>query len=303
MTVFNKSLKTFKIHGSEYCFDSILRLKRDVVILKQLEDAEKLSPKMAENLKRVSDFFEGVPIVVVDKVLGEKLPDNIVYSKHNIPVMTDKTYKNMLAGSDEPFIYVARGGIYVKIKKNVLREKREKEGYSLGELAHRLGVSRRAILYYESGISDASLNVAAKLEEVFGEDIFEKMNINTLKRLFKAKIFEERSSTRSIVRDDIIRFVLNMFAQIGFKDYIFYKTPFDAGAKSMDKRKIKVIIEKKEEEEDLESIEEITKITESTAIIISNNIESEQISEKYMVIPPNRISKIEEKVKNLVYEL
>lgn len=303
MSASTKNLKTFTIQDSDYCFDSILRVKQDIIIVKQLNDAEKLSSKAAENLKKISDFFEGIPIVIVDKVQGEKLPDDIVYSKHNIPVMTSETYSKMLKGSDEPLIYVSRGGIYVKIKKEALREKREKSGYSRGELAHRLGISRRAVLYYESGISDASLNVAAKLEEIFGEEIFEKMSINSLKRMFREKIFEEYSHTRSIARDDIIRFVLNMFAQLGFKDYIFYKTPFDAGAKSMKKRKVKVIIEKEEEKEDIGTIEEIIKVTKSTAIIISNNIEGEQITDKYMIVPSSRISKIKEKVKILLNEL
>jgi len=59
--------------------------------------------------------------------------------------------------------------------KNRLRELREARGWSQGELAERLEVSRQTVNALETGKYDPSLPLAFKLARMFGqtiEDIF-----------------------------------------------------------------------------------------------------------------------------------
>jgi putative transcriptional regulator len=59
---------------------------------------------------------------------------------------------------------------------NHLRELREAEGWSQGDLAERIGVSRQSINAIETGKYDPSLPLAFRLANLFGlsiEDIFD----------------------------------------------------------------------------------------------------------------------------------
>ncbi len=55
--------------------------------------------------------------------------------------------------------------------KNRVRELRLKRGWSQGELAERLGVSRQTVIAIEKGRYDPSLPLAFRIAKVFGEPI------------------------------------------------------------------------------------------------------------------------------------
>jgi len=55
--------------------------------------------------------------------------------------------------------------------RNVIRERREVRGWSQGELADRLAVSRQTVNAIETGKYDPSLPLAFKLARLFGEPI------------------------------------------------------------------------------------------------------------------------------------
>jgi len=66
--------------------------------------------------------------------------------------------------------------------KNVIRERREGRGWSQGELAARLGVSRQTVHAIETGKYDPSLPLAFKLSHLFGERIEELFAPETSRR-------------------------------------------------------------------------------------------------------------------------
>lgn len=55
--------------------------------------------------------------------------------------------------------------------KNRVRELREKQGWSQGDLADRLGVSRQTVNAIETGKYDPSLPLAFKIGRLFGHRI------------------------------------------------------------------------------------------------------------------------------------
>ena len=73
-------------------------------------------------------------------------------------------------------VYASPGGLYVKIKGDLLREVRERFRMSLGDLASHLGVSRRTISKYESGMG-TTLDVAIRLEEIFNAPLVETIEL------------------------------------------------------------------------------------------------------------------------------
>ena len=69
-----------------------------------------------------------------------------------------------------PLVYASPGGLYVNIDGEALRDLREKRSMSLGDLGQVLGVSRRTISKYESGMG-TTLDVAIRIEEFFNTGV------------------------------------------------------------------------------------------------------------------------------------
>ena len=75
-----------------------------------------------------------------------------------------------------PLIYASPGGLYVAINGDALRDLREKRSMSLGDPRHLLGVSRRTISKYESGMG-TTLEVAQKIEEIFDSGLVQSIDL------------------------------------------------------------------------------------------------------------------------------
>ncbi len=287
-------LQRLELQGSRYCFDEIIRDQENIVVAKNLDDLDELSLKAAEGLRSFSSFLEGVPVVVSEKVSGTKLEDDIVYTRYKLPVVTRRTLEKLIGGSDEPLVYVTKGGVYVRIKGEELRKVRDEKGISRGELARALGVSRRTILYYEKGLSDASLQVALKMEEYIGDRVFARLSLEELKGLVKEPA--RRGAPGERIRDTALKRLLNVLAAMGFKEYLFSRTPFDAGAKRKPQREARLLIRGEGGEE--EDIEEILEVTDSKAILLteSGGVEEE---ERVLVLPRERVGEIKKHISLL----
>ncbi len=286
-----------ELQGRRYCFDEIIREDEYIVVAKNVKDAEEISTKTAEGLRSFSVFLEGLPIVVSERSAGEKLEDNIVYTRYRLPVVTRSTLERLVGGSEEPLIYISKGGVYVKLRGEELKRIREEKGLSRGELARLLGVSRRTVLYYEKGLSDASLQVAAKMEEYIGDRVFARLTLKELKELV-----EETSKRRGLagtVRDNALKYLLSLLVSMGFEEYIFSRTPFDAGAKREPETTSKLLIGR--EGEGGGEIKSILEVTESKAILLSSEgtlMEDERV----LLVPREKISEVKKHLNTFFNE-
>ncbi|MEZ0345408.1 MAG: helix-turn-helix domain-containing protein [Infirmifilum sp.] len=259
-----------KLPSNEYCIDSILISRSGLVITKETEDATRITPNVASTLKTVADFLDALPIILSDKLSDEKVEENIIYSRHNVPVVNKETFRELISGTKLPLVYFTHGGVYVKVNGSKLKELREKVGLSRGELAWRIGVSNKAIANYEEGESDVSLEVAWKLEEIFGDEIFEELSMKSLKEIFNEKI----KALEIEPRDVVLRALFSELREYGFRNYVFLKAPFDAGVKFVqEKIKIKIAIKKEPASEEVELASEVSEKTQTPLVVISSSKE------------------------------
>lgn len=283
-----------KLPKREYCLDSIVILGNErVIITKEVDDASSISPSTAGVLKSMANFLDALPVVLAERIDDEKLEENMVYSRHNLPVLSQDTFKSMLSGAEIPLIYLSHGGIYVKIKGSKLREMREKEGISRGELARMVGVTSRTIINYEEGRSDVSLDVALKLEEMFGDEIFEKASTDSLKEIFGDKI----KAPRMEPRDALLRSLFRELREHGFIDFLFNKAPFDAGVKYVrESTQIKVAIKKDPTSEEVDIARMVSESTKTRLIVVSAGERDDAPSESLMFV----YSKSPDKIRDVI---
>jgi putative transcriptional regulator len=99
-----------------------------------------------------------------------------VYIRYGIYAVSVSTLYDFFVEKIPPLVYASPGGLYVNINGEVLHDMRERRGMSLGDLGHLLGVSRRTISKYESGMG-TTLDVAIKIEEVFDAGVVESIDL------------------------------------------------------------------------------------------------------------------------------
>jgi len=114
--------------------------------------------------------------VVGLRTRDEELKPEVVYFRHGVPALNPDTVYDLVVEGVPPLIYAAPGGLYVSIDGDLLADEREERGWSLGRLASELGVSRRTVSKYEDGMN-ASIDVAVKLEELFGRPFSDPVDV------------------------------------------------------------------------------------------------------------------------------
>lgn len=204
------------------CFDVVARRDRELLIIKVLGNVDAFSRENAEEMKILADALSANPVLIGEKSSSGELEAGIVYSRFNIPILSNETLADHLLEEVPPFIFAAPGGLYVRLNNNLLRDIRESKSISLGTLAEVAGVSRRTIQMYESGMS-AMIDAALRLEEYLDMPIIEPVNPFEYKSENRSGEYEIKAGDR---RTDSI--ILNHLLDIGYSVTPTIKSPFEA---------------------------------------------------------------------------
>jgi putative transcriptional regulator len=113
-----------------------------------------------------------------------------------------------------PLVYASPGGLYVTINGESLREEREKRNLSLGDLSTLLGVSRRTISKYESGMG-TTLDIALKIEEIFDAALVRSIDLLNYESHF----------TETPEKEEV---PMNFLERMGMKLHAMHRAPFQA---------------------------------------------------------------------------
>ncbi|RLE48779.1 MAG: transcriptional regulator [Candidatus Methanomethylicota archaeon] len=174
----------------EYCLDLAAKKGDNLLLLKTISNIDNFSRESAEELSALAKVFNASPILIGLRSSKGALERGAAYERQDIPTVDPSTFEDAIVRGNLPYVYFKRGGIYVKIDGKALREARKLHNMSIGELAAKVGVSRKTIYAYEREDMEATLATAIKLEEVLGipvtsaVDIFKKSKegaVNALK--------------------------------------------------------------------------------------------------------------------------
>ncbi len=210
-----------EIIGKSTIFDMAAKRDKIFLILKILVNVDSLRNEMARELKILGNELCASPLIIGKKSgLGEIL-DGVVYTRHGIPAISIGTLRDFVLEDIYPEVYVAPGGFYVNIDGTKLKKLREERGLSLGQLANIAGVTRKAIQFYEEGMS-STVDVALRLEEYLGEELILPIDI-----LHFGDLHEDRIPNPERFLGEIYRRLVGM----GYDVLLTIKGPFDAISK------------------------------------------------------------------------
>ncbi len=236
--------------------DIIVEFKRGSKARKKLvvkTSSDKIGRDEIIDLKNFSSLTDSVPLIITDET-----EEDIAIEKDKVIGLSLFGFERLLEG-DKIFVYRTRGGMFVKIRPEILRQKMREMNYSMGDVAKMLGVSRKTIYDYENGDSDVSIEIAEKLIDIFGPEI-----IGDVCEAYRI------DDTVSVDKDHKL---INILESKGFKVATLKFTAIDIIA-SNNSKKLIVALESRNSENSTKKIQEASKIAEEfnlNMIVISKS--------------------------------
>ncbi|MQL55377.1 helix-turn-helix domain-containing protein [Acidianus ambivalens] len=236
--------------------DIIVEFKRSSQEKKKLvvkTSSDKIGKDEITDLKNFSSLTQSIPLIITDET-----EEDIAIEKDKVIGLSLFGFERLLKG-DKIFVYRTRGGMFVRIRPEVLRQKMREMNYSMGDVAKMLGVSRKTIYDYENGDSDVSIEIAEKLIDIFGPEI-----IGDVCETYQA------DGKVSVDKDHK---VINILESKGFKVATLKFTAVDIIA-SNNSKKLIITIESRNPENSIKKIQEASKIAEEfnlNMIVISKS--------------------------------
>jgi len=149
----------------------------------------------------------------------------------------------------------------VRIRGEELRKKRLERGFSLGDVASMLGVSRKSVYEYEKGTIEPTVERAERLIRVFGLDILEPIDIFESPRKVQAEISDDEFDVPEEAE------LAQLLSSMGFMIAHARRTSIDLGVSRGDLRAL--IVTRRRRESIVNLMERIAKSYRFSSVIKS----------------------------------
>jgi putative transcriptional regulator len=241
------------------CFDITARKRKEILLIKVLDNIDSLQESQARNLRVLSKNLGALACLVGTHTRYELLEDNIVYERFGVPAFTTETFENIL-DNESPHIYRAKGGLFTEIEPFSLRKARKKSGLTQEELGQKVGVTKKSIYEHESRKMKAIKEVVDTLEKILKADLSVPFNLKI-----------EVSNIGSSPKTPFEKSVGAQLQKKGFKIDFVYQTPFNIIAKE----DILILNEAEENERkikrNLPNLVEFSKISEKPILLLTKD--------------------------------
>ena len=214
-TLERNDYSTYEYNG---CFDIAAR-KTNLMLLKVLQNVDSFQIEQAKNLKIISNNLDAHPLVIGIQTRRERLKKGIVYERLEMPTVSLETFEDLIANGIYPKIYRDKGGLYVEIDSNLLRETRKNKEMTQRELAEAVGVNKKMIYEHEKKQLRMTLEIAKRMEKMLEEKLITQAS--PFKR-FEAHGKPVDRLEKSVEKD---------LRKLGFETDFVKQAPFDVFAK------------------------------------------------------------------------
>lgn len=167
--------ENFIVKALTGCCDMVARKNDKILLIKVLEDANAMTGEAAAELSKTAAAIRAAPLIIGERA-NTKLKDDVVYTRYQIPTITIATFRASLKNT--PLVLISKkSGIVAQLHGAKVREQREKEDLSRGRLSRQLGISTRMLSKYEQSNAELSVQHAAKVYDLFGNEVFKRIEI------------------------------------------------------------------------------------------------------------------------------
>ena len=202
-------------------FNLVSRRDDLLLLIKVVMTRDELTRAISNEMVNLARVLKGSPMIIVPSMVNLPHQDGVLYVRFGIPLLTVNTLFDHLIEEVPPLVYHASGGYFVNIDGALLHQKREFMKMSLGALGEAIGVSRKAIQMYESGMG-ADVEIALKLENALQAPLILPMDPFSYSDELQA-IRDGLDNLRGLKKE-----VLEHLDSIGMEVFPTHKCPFDA---------------------------------------------------------------------------
>lgn len=208
----------------EYCFDSIIDEGYARIAIKASQTIDNVEMHVREELYKICSILRCTPLIIGERTRKRPLQDGVVHTRGSISAITLETLRRILVEHAFPFLLAKKGGVYVIMDGDKMKSTREAGGYSRGDIAERMGLSRRAIYEYERGTMNPTIDVALRLEELLDTTLIEPLNLfGTINTSGRSKITQEPLSRHT----KFTKTAVGVFSRLGFNSILANDAPFN----------------------------------------------------------------------------
>lgn len=246
----------------DHSFDTVARRDSTLLLVRTLLSKGDIDRAGANSVKMMSNVLKASPVLIIPSRKAGTFQDGILYLRYGIPMMTLNTLWEYVVELIPPLVFYGPGGHYVSLDGARLRSKREVLNLSLGSMADAVGVSRKAIQMYESGMG-ATVEIALKLEEVLREVLISPLD--------PFSYSEELSYIREKMDQigGLKKQVFDHLDAIGMEVIPTLSCPFDAITRSSGSQFITAVEQTNPRIRDMgEALSDLSKITEQRSVMI-----------------------------------
>ncbi len=217
------------------------------IIIKTLVDLDLFRKHTSIELQLISKLISGFPILIAAMSNGKTINDATLYRRHDVSAISLNTLRMFLQattssiGNPKITKFAQRGGIYVNISNDRLKERRHQLRFDMNILAKKVGISRNALYKYEKGECSPKLSNFRKLTKILGTNLAVPLDI--LESQFNSldeAILKKYKLARSQLQKEVTSYLAEKdFDVLWFKSEVFdgFSTPSSESSSS--KRKLK----------------------------------------------------------------
>ncbi|MFW9863647.1 MAG: transcriptional regulator [Candidatus Thorarchaeota archaeon] len=284
------------------CFDVVARKDNKIILIKTLANIDALKKDDAIVLQLVAQFFDAIPLIVGKTTRRGTLDDGVVYKRYGVPTIAPHSFERMIVEEQQPRQFIQRGGRFVSIDGEKLKEVRLSLNMTQEELADCIQVSARAVLAYEKNEMAVSVEAADKLERELKTDLIIPVDL-----LSSVAIPDEQPQTAASIENlDLAQRVKDFFEKLEMSVLWTDRAPFHVIAKEEGPPLMTGVgsIKSKALKKRVDILKSVSEVTESDAVLIVEEGKTEQAVSDLPVIRQLELEDIDEphKLKKIINE-
>ena len=113
-------LDNFTFKKNKFCFDLLVKKDDLVFSVKVFPNIDNISLEIINDIKSLSLILKSKPILIGVKNRYQKLEENTIYIREDLPFISFKTLENILSRNQYPYILAKRGGGIVFLNGNLI---------------------------------------------------------------------------------------------------------------------------------------------------------------------------------------
>ncbi len=243
------------------------------IVIKTVIDARNVSNVEVKDLERAQQAYKTSSLIVAEKHGKNELEADVIYKRMNVNVIRCDTLEQVLLKDEKVYVYKSHGVYSVRISPEKFRKRRIELGYSLGEAADLIGVTRKAVYDYEHKRTSVSIETALRIAEIFGEDVLEPLEI------LKPEITRTMEDAPTNKLEEEVHLIAK---ECGHRFYRFMRTPIDF-ALSSNNNVVSITLKTRNTRAywlKVRESERLSRIIDSEHIIIENRDDIRKLKER-----------------------